>query len=162
MNLTLAQSIAACHYIALMPWEVSICIMKYCYCVAIRIDIENARNGLNCATIILLPGAGPQWFWRRRQRINSRYDFPSSALCYFTTEPKAMDAEGEGLSPLVPVCTLEKKTYATSPLEEALLLSIFRKFVSEYTQMPLRADIPGIQGLVAQGRSYRVLTPIQQ
>ncbi len=59
----------------------------------------------------------------------------------------------EEVSPLVPDCTLENKSYNTSPLD-ALLLSIFRKFVSEYTQMPLRTDVPGIQGLVAQGRSY--------
>jgi hypothetical protein len=45
--------------------------------------------------------------------------------------------------------------YNTSPLD-ALLLSIFRKFVSEYTQMSMQPDIPGIEGLVVQGRSYMI------
>lgn len=68
-------------------------------------------------------------------------------------EKGAMTADAEEGPPLIPDCTLENMTYRTSPLD-ALLLSIFRKFVSEYTQMPLRNDIPGIQGLVVQGRSY--------
>ena len=63
-----------------------------------------------------------------------------------------VDADEEGL-PLVPDCTLQEMTYITSPLD-ALLLSIFRKFVSEYTQMSMQSDIPGIEGLVVQGRSY--------
>ncbi|KAL7431348.1 hypothetical protein ACHAXH_004113 [Discostella pseudostelligera] len=77
----------------------------------------------------------------------------NTAVVVAKMEVAGVDADAESEVPLVPDCTLQNMTYNTSPLD-ALLLSIFRKFVSEYTQMPMREDISGIEGLVVQGRSY--------
>ncbi|KAL3760995.1 hypothetical protein ACHAWU_008938 [Discostella pseudostelligera] len=84
---------------------------------------------------------------------NANTSADKTAVVVAKMEGVGVVADAESEVPLVPDCTLQNMTYNTSPLD-ALLLSIFRKFVSEYTQMPMRDDIPGIQGLVVQGRSY--------
>lgn len=64
--------------------------------------------------------------------------------------------EGGDSTPLVPDCELKDLSYTDSLLDKALLY-IFRKFVAEYTCMGIRDDIPGIKGLLAQGREYMTL-----
>ena len=59
---------------------------------------------------------------------------------------------GEDGQPLVPDCTLQQLTYNDSPLDK-LLLSIFRNLVTTHTG-GIQNDIPGIKGLLAQGRQY--------
>ena len=58
-----------------------------------------------------------------------------------------------GEAPLVPDCELKDMTYEDSPLDGALLY-VFRKFVAEYTGLGAKDEIPGIGGLLAQGREY--------
>ena len=57
--------------------------------------------------------------------------------------------------PLVPDCTLQELTYNDSPLDK-LLLSIFRNLVTTHTG-GVTSDIPGIKGLLAQGRQYMTM-----
>jgi hypothetical protein len=59
---------------------------------------------------------------------------------------------GDDGKPLVPDCTLEELTYNDSPLDK-LLLSIFRNLVATHTG-GIQNDIPGIKGLLAQGRQF--------
>eukprot|EP00581_Thalassiosira_minuscula_P017552 CAMPEP_0183715398 /NCGR_PEP_ID=MMETSP0737-20130205/9633_1 /TAXON_ID=385413 /ORGANISM="Thalassiosira miniscula, Strain CCMP1093" /LENGTH=446 /DNA_ID=CAMNT_0025944489 /DNA_START=15 /DNA_END=1355 /DNA_ORIENTATION=- len=59
---------------------------------------------------------------------------------------------GEDGQPLVADCTLDNKSYDDSPLDK-LLLSIFRNLVTTNTG-GVKSDIPGIEGLLAQGRQY--------
>ena len=62
---------------------------------------------------------------------------------------------GEDGQPLVADCTLEELTYYDSPLDK-LLLSIFRNLVTTHTG-GVSSDIPGIKGLLAQGRQYMTM-----
>ena len=59
---------------------------------------------------------------------------------------------GEDGQQLVPDCELQDLSYNDSPLDK-LLLSIFRKLVTENTG-GITSDIPGIKGLLDQGRTY--------
>lgn len=58
--------------------------------------------------------------------------------------------------PLVPDCELKDLSYTDSLLDK-LLLYIFRTFVAEYTGLSRQDDMPGIKGLLAQGREYMIL-----
>lgn len=62
---------------------------------------------------------------------------------------------GEDGQPLVADCTLQELTYNDSPLDK-LLLSIFRNLVTTHTG-GVSSDIPGIKGLLAQGRQYMTM-----
>jgi len=62
---------------------------------------------------------------------------------------------GENGQPLVADCTLEELAYNDSPLDK-LLLSIFRNLVTTHTG-GVTSDIPGIKGLLAQGRQYMTM-----
>ncbi|KAK1735801.1 beta-carotene isomerase D27-like protein [Skeletonema marinoi] len=62
---------------------------------------------------------------------------------------------GEDGQPLVADCTLEELAYNDSPLDK-LLLSIFRNLVTTHTG-GVTSDIPGIKGLLAQGRQYMTM-----
>lgn len=70
------------------------------------------------------------------------------------TTTAAMSTE-DGEQPLVADCTLENISYNDSPLDK-LLLSIFRNLVETHTG-GIRSDIPGIKGLLAQGRQYMTM-----
>jgi len=59
---------------------------------------------------------------------------------------------GEDGQPLVSDCELQDLSYNDSPLDK-LLLSIFRNLVAENTG-GVKSDIPGIKGLLAQGRQF--------
>jgi len=59
---------------------------------------------------------------------------------------------GDDGEQLVADCELQDLSYNDSPLDK-LLLSIFRKLVTENTG-GVTSDIPGIKGLLAQGRQY--------
>ncbi len=71
-----------------------------------------------------------------------------------TASAAAMSTE-DGEQPLVADCTLENISYNDSPLDK-LLLSIFRNLVETQTG-GIRSDIPGIKGLLAQGRQYMTM-----
>jgi hypothetical protein len=60
------------------------------------------------------------------------------------------------MMPLVPDCELKDLSYTDSLLDK-LLLNIFRTFVAEYTGLSKHDDIPGIKGLLAQGKEYMTL-----
>ena len=62
---------------------------------------------------------------------------------------------GEDGVPLVPDCQLESMSYNDSPLDK-LLLSIFRNLVTKHTG-GIKNDIPGIEGLLDQGRTYMTM-----
>ena len=62
----------------------------------------------------------------------------------------------DNMMPLVPDCELKDLSYTDSLLDK-LLLYIFRTFVAEYTGLSRQDDIPGIKGLLAQGREYMTL-----
>ena len=66
-----------------------------------------------------------------------------------------IDAVGEDGVPLVPDCQLESLSYNDSPLDK-LLLSIFRNLVTKHTG-GIKNDIPGIEGLLDQGRTYMTM-----
>ncbi|KAL9182618.1 hypothetical protein ACHAXT_013270 [Thalassiosira profunda] len=67
----------------------------------------------------------------------------------------AATVAGEDGQPLVVDCELQDMSYNDSPLDK-LLLSIFRKLVAENTG-GIQNDIPGIKGLLAQGRQYMTM-----
>lgn len=56
---------------------------------------------------------------------------------------------------MVPDCQLESMSYNDSPLDN-LLLFIFRKLVTEHTG-GITSDLPGIAGLLDQGRTYMTM-----
>ncbi|KAL7455028.1 hypothetical protein ACHAWC_008544 [Mediolabrus comicus] len=72
-----------------------------------------------------------------------------------TTASAAAVSTEKGEQPLVADCTLENISYNDSPLDK-LLLSIFRNLVETHTG-GIRSDIPGIKGLLAQGRQYMTM-----
>ena len=73
-----------------------------------------------------------------------------------TSSPSSNVIIGGAGVPLVPDCELQDLSYTDSPLDK-LLLYIFRTFVAEYTGLSRQDDIPGIKGLLAQGREYMTL-----
>lgn len=68
-----------------------------------------------------------------------------------STQPSSRTVEEDGKS-LVADCELEDMKFSESPLDK-ILLSIFRSQVTENTG-GVTSDIPGIKGLLAQGREY--------
>ena len=69
-----------------------------------------------------------------------------------TTTTSSTAVTGDDGQQLVADCELQDLSYNDSPLDK-LLLSIFRKLVTENTG-GVTSDIPGIKGLLAQGRQY--------
>jgi len=69
-----------------------------------------------------------------------------------TTTTATSTIMGEDGQPLVADCDLESMSYDESPLDK-LLLSIFRNLVTKHTG-GVSSSIPGIEGLLAQGREY--------
>ena len=68
------------------------------------------------------------------------------------TTTSSTTVTGDDGEQLVADCELQDLSYNDSPLDK-LLLSIFRKLVTENTG-GVTSDIPGIKGLLAQGRQY--------
>ena len=68
------------------------------------------------------------------------------------TTTSSTTVTGDDGEQLVADCELQDLSYNDSPLDK-LLLSIFRKLVTENTE-GVTSDIPGIKGLLAQGRQY--------
>jgi hypothetical protein len=76
-----------------------------------------------------------------------------------TSSPNAIVREAgvdNTMMPLVPDCELKDLSYTDSLLDK-LLLYIFRTFVAEYTGLSKHDDIPGIKGLLVQGKEYMTL-----
>ena len=85
----------------------------------------------------------------------ARGDLPNVQDVAYVVNEEIKDATtvtGEDGQPLVADCELDDLSYNDSPLDK-LLLSIFRKLVAENTG-GIQNDIPGIEGLLAQGRQY--------
>ena len=101
----------------------------------------------------LSPGRVPRSELPNVQDVGCRDDggdVPSSS----SSSSSSSAATGE--TPLVPDCELIDMTYDDSPLDRALLY-VFRKFVAEYTGLGAKDEIPGIGGLLAQGREYMTM-----
>lgn len=86
----------------------------------------------------------------------SKTDIDEATTTTTTTKSSSSDDAttimGEDGQPLVADCDLQSMSYDESPLDK-LLLSIFRNLVTKNTG-GVSSAIPGIEGLLAQGREY--------
>ena len=103
----------------------------------------------------LSPGRVPRSELPNVQDVGRRDgDVPPESSPPSSSPSPSSAATGE--TPLVPDCELKDATYDDSPLDGALL-RVFRKFVAEYTGLGAKGEIPGIGGLLAQGREYMTM-----
>jgi hypothetical protein len=88
----------------------------------------------------------------QRYELPNVQDVPYNTATTTTSSPKPVNEKND--DSLVPDCTLSDMEYKDSILDQVLLY-IFRSLVTKHTN-GITSTIPGIRGLLEQGRTYMV------